>query len=91
MEECIKPNIGSKIQKYWRQVSFWTEEIDSLFKIYFKLLDFVYEKLYSGEIRNPGEKNYMSRAELKKFAYDVGLINDCCGERMIDFAFNLSK
>ena len=47
--------------------------------------------MYSGENRTPGEKNFMSRAELKRFAYDTGLINDCCGERQIDFAFNLSK
>jgi hypothetical protein len=47
--------------------------------------------MYSGELRTPGEKNFMSRPELKKVTYDCGLINDICGERMIDFAFNLSK
>jgi len=44
----------------WREKRLWTEECDSLYKIYFNLILYIYFK-YSGKNTKPGELNFMSR------------------------------
>jgi len=62
-------------------------ENDALFKIYFRIFILLYEE-YSGEDVKPGESNYMSRGEFKRFCADVNLFNDYCCETSCDIAFN---
>ena len=46
----------------------------------------------SGEEAQAGDKNFMSRKELKRITTDLTLINnETCFDRDIDLAFNLSK
>ena len=53
-------------------------------------MHYMYEK-NSGKDLKPGHKPHMSVSELMKFTEKTGLINDCCWERDVHIAFNLSK
>ena len=89
MKTELKNVIDSKIQRIWKESSYWTEENDTLYKIYFKVLHYVFAEKY-GPKATEHDIN-MSRSDLKKFSLDIGLQNDCCGEQTCEYAFNLSK
>ena len=58
---------------------YWTEEVDTLFKIYTPLLKHLYDK-NSGSTRKPGEGIYMTRGELTRFFEKAHMFTDTCGE-----------
>jgi len=84
------PNLRNKLQKYWRQVYYFTEENDCIIKIYFKVFYTLYND-HSGEECLPGEQNFMCRNELKRICTNGGITNETCGDKEQDLAFSISK
>ena len=70
--------------------TYWTEEIDSLYKIYFGFMQYLYQQ-HSGEFVSPGDPNFMSVKELRWIAVHYGLQNDLCSEKNVNYSFNMSK
>jgi len=38
LDICLKPNLKDKMLNTWRENIYWVEEIDALYKIYFKVM-----------------------------------------------------
>ena len=62
--ENIKPNCKWADTQKWRVRKYFNEEVDTLYKIYYNLLQALYHQ-FSGELSFPGEDNFMSRKEFK--------------------------
>ena len=58
----LKPCFIPKLHNSWRKEFYWTEENDALYKIYFKMLHWIYMDQFTSTDYNQAKKQYMSKA-----------------------------
>jgi hypothetical protein len=79
---------GGYDQTVFREVRYWTEEIDFLYFTYEPLIKYFFDE-FSGMKTLPGQKPFMCMEEFRMFLTSVK-IDDKVSEREVPLIFNLS-
>jgi hypothetical protein len=89
MLDACRPHLNSIDSNRWRWDRLICEEVDYVYKKYFRVFKQIYKK-FSGKKAVPGKKPFMCLEEFQNICNYAGFINEEFVSREIDIFFNLS-